>query len=210
MNQLGKILKDDEEIIQEVRQHLIVFGWPMIISLMLFLVPFFLLYPLFGLGEWGVAIFGLMLILGIFLAIKTFVIWYGNSTVLTNKRIIFFSKRGLLDKKILNVELEVIDDVILHTQGFLATVLKYDNLKLTIVRQSVVKKKWLYCIPDGASFREKILEMVKISKEKKEPVLYTAESILEKTPMVELFKALRQVRISLGEEKFNEILNKEE
>jgi hypothetical protein len=210
MSKLGKILKDDETLIQEARQHLIIVFWPGLISLILFLTPFFLLYPLFGLGSWGIVLFSTMILAGLWLAVRTFVIWYNNFTVLTDKRIIFFSQRGMFDRKIFDLELEFINDIVLYTQGFGAVTFKYDNLQISLIHQNKVKKKWLYRISDGQAFREMILDNVKIAKAKKEPVFYSAEEVIEKTPMVELFKIMRQIRDKIGDERFIEALNKKD
>ena len=206
MDQFGKTLKDDERIIQTVHQHLIIFGWPFVISCALFLVPFFLLYPLFGLGQGGIAIFIFMTVFGLGLGVRTFIIWRDNFTLLTDQRIIFFSKQQLFSKKIFGVELELVDDVVVHTRGVLASAFDYNDIKLVIIRKDSTKKKWLKCIPDGQSFAERILEYAKIAIEKKEPVFYTAEDVIDKTPVDELFKAMRQIRDKLGDERFIESL----
>jgi len=207
MRQFGKNLKDNESLIQQVHQHLVVLSWPMLVGTTLILVPIFLLYPLFGLGRTGIAIFVLMILFGVLLISRAFILWYGNFTLLTNQRIIFFSKKRLFDKKVFDIELDAIEDIILHTQGLLGTALGYDNLKLIVIRKNTTKKKWLYCIPDAPKFREKALELIHEIKESKQPTFYTAEDLLEKTRMTELFKVMREVRDRMGDERFAETLD---
>lgn len=210
MDQLGKILNEDERVIEKVHQHPVIYFWSILLSLLLFLSPFFILYPLFGLGQWGIIIFLFLTILGILLAVRSFIFWYNNFTLITDKRIIFFSKKRLFDKKVFDVELHAVNESSLYRPNLWAGIFGFANIKLSVTYEGSSRKKMLYFIPDAEEFSKNLLNLAKEAKNLQKPKFLTAEKIIEKTPMTELFRAIRQIRDKLGEDKFIETLNKSE
>ena len=65
-------LKDGEEILLVVRQTAIAFATSILAGLVLFLLPFFLLFPLFSWGRWGVVVFVILLSIAIIFALYRF------------------------------------------------------------------------------------------------------------------------------------------
>lgn len=93
-------LKDAEEIRSILRQHIAVLFAPLLTALFFLVLPFFLLFFLFSFGLWGVAIFVILLMLGIVLAIRTIVIWGSNALVITNKRLVHVARPAFFSRHV--------------------------------------------------------------------------------------------------------------
>ncbi len=121
-------LKEGEEIKSIVRHYGLTF-WPQILAILLLLTtPFFLLFPLFKKGYWGVAVFLFLIFFGIFYGLRELVIWYYNAFVITNKRIIDIDQRGLFERIVSEAPYEKIQDVSYRLKGIFQTLLHYGSI----------------------------------------------------------------------------------
>ena len=123
-------LRPEEEIIQVVRRYFLTL-WPNIgLSLLLILVPFFFLFPLFRLGYWGVIIFSFLILSGLFYGIRKIAIWYLNVFVITSKRVIDIDQRGFFDQIVSEVSHKKIKDVSCRIKGFWQTIFHYGKVRV--------------------------------------------------------------------------------
>jgi len=123
-------LRSEEEIIQVVRRYFLTL-WPNIgLSLLLILVPFFFLFPLFRLGYWGVIIFFFLILSGLFYGIRKIAIWYLNVFVITSKRVIDIDQRGFFDQIISEVPHKKVKDVSCRIKGFWQTIFHYGKVRV--------------------------------------------------------------------------------
>ncbi|MBU1180087.1 hypothetical protein KJ885_04030 [Patescibacteria group bacterium] len=142
-------LKDGEDILLIVRQTPIAFSGSILLSLLLFLLPFFLLFPLFSWGKWGVVIFCILLGFAILFSLYRFIDWYFNCGIITNMRVIDIDQTGLFDRIISEVPYYKIDDVSYHMKGLRQTMFRYGNVVVAIrgYRSSVtlqnITRPWL-------------------------------------------------------------------
>ena len=130
---IGKInLKAGEEVIAVVR-HFGLTLWPKILAvILLFTLPFFFIFPLFKWGYWGVALFLLPILLGVIFALKTFVVWYYNAFIITNKRVIDLDQRGFFERIVSEVALETIQDVSHRRKGIWQTIFRYGDVRIQV------------------------------------------------------------------------------
>ncbi|MDD4995632.1 MAG: PH domain-containing protein [Patescibacteria group bacterium] len=121
-------LKDDEKVIYAAHQFPLTY-WPsVVIAFALLVAPFFFMFPLFELGWWGVGIFVLAIVFGVFYALRQVVQWYYNVFVVTDQRVIDIDQRGFFDRTVSVAPYQNIQDVSYRIHGVCQTVLRYGNV----------------------------------------------------------------------------------
>lgn len=125
---LQKILKAEEIIVLVVRRYPLVFIGSFLMVAVFILAPFFFLVPLFRLGWMGAGIFGVGLLIGGILGIRTFVMYMFNVFVITEDRIIDIDQRGLFDRTVSETTYEKIQDVSVRVKGILQTIFHYGSV----------------------------------------------------------------------------------
>jgi len=122
--------KAGEEIIAVVRHFGLTF-WPQILAVaLLIILPFFLLFPFFKWGYFGVALFLFLIFLGIIYALRTAVVWYYNAFVITNQRIVDIDQRGFFERIVSEAVYEKIQDVSYRRKGIWQTIFRYGNVRI--------------------------------------------------------------------------------
>src|SRR3989339_377242 len=116
-DRIRRNLKESEELVIIIRKFPLVFILPIIFSAVFIIAPFFFLYPLFHWSSWGVGIFFVLLIIGLFLALRTFIIYSFNVFVITNQRIIDIDQAGLFDRTVSETTYDKIQDVSFRRKG---------------------------------------------------------------------------------------------
>jgi hypothetical protein len=150
-------LKPDEKILMVVRQTPVAFSNSLLIGALLFLLPFFLLFPLFSYGKWGVAGFSALLLAAIIFAGYRFIEWYFNCGIITNMRVIDVDQKGMTERVVSEVPYFKIDDVSYNIKGVKQTMFRYGNVVVAIrgYRSSVILRN----IAKPAMIQELILEV---------------------------------------------------
>ena len=150
-------LKESEEILIVIRQTPIAFATSLFVGLTLFLLPFFLLFPLISWGKWGMVIFCILLGIAIIFALYRFIDWYFNCGIVTNMRVIDIEQKGLFARTVSEVPYYKIDDVSYHMKGVRQTMFRYGNVVVAIrgYRSSVTLRN----VGKPAMVQELILEV---------------------------------------------------
>ncbi len=150
-------LKEGENILLVVRQTPIAFANSILIGMFLFLLPFFLLFPLFSRGKWGMAGFIALVSIAIIFSLYRLVDWYFNSGVVTNQRVIDIDQKGLFQRTVSEVPYYKIDDVSYNIKGLRQTMFRYGNVVVAIkgYRSSVTLRN----VARPAMIQELILEV---------------------------------------------------
>lgn len=150
-------LKPDEKILMVVRQTPIVFANSLLIGTLLFLLPFFLLFPLVSYGKWGIAGFAALILIAIVFAGYRLIEWYFNCGIITNMRVIDVDQKGLTERIVSEVPYFKIDDVSYNIKGVKQTMFRYGNVVIAIrgYRSSVTLRN----IASPAMIQELILEV---------------------------------------------------
>lgn len=121
-------LKAEEEILMITQQHPVPFVPRMVVFLALFVVPFFLMFPLFSLGEVGVLIFVVVLLLAVFLAARSWNAWQNTVFVVTDRRMIDIDQHGFFSRVISELFYSGVDDVTYYKKGISPTVFGYGTV----------------------------------------------------------------------------------
>lgn len=120
----------NEELVTIVREYGITRLPGLAIDMLLYLLSWFFLYPLFALGWWGIVIWLTILVGVVFVSVRRAVTWYGDCCIITNQRIIDIDRRGLFDTQVREVAWEQITDIQFNQRGFWATLLHYGTLHI--------------------------------------------------------------------------------
>lgn len=123
-------LKEEENIEGLVRRHLVTLLPSLIISMLFIVLPFFFLFPLFGLGPLGVIVFGLSVIIGILWATRCLFLWNADVLVVTNLRIVDVDQKGLLSRKVSEAPYGVIQDVSWKREGIWQTIFRMGSVSI--------------------------------------------------------------------------------
>jgi hypothetical protein len=123
-------MKDGEAIQEIVRRHWLTLVAPLAISLLLIVVPFFFLFPLFSWGAIGVAGFVLSLLAGIAVAIRAFLLWDANVLIVTSLRLVDVDQRGIFTRIVSDASLSSIRDISWARRGIIETLFHIGSLRI--------------------------------------------------------------------------------
>jgi uncharacterized membrane protein YdbT with pleckstrin-like domain len=123
-------LKDEENLRAMARRHAITIIGPLFLAMLLIVIPFFFLFPLFSLGFFGVVLFICLLVSGILLAFRTFFLWDADVLIITDHRIVDVDQRGLFSRHVSEAPLSAIQDVSWKKQGIWQTMCGMGTVKI--------------------------------------------------------------------------------
>ena len=103
-------LKNDEEVRAITRRHGITIFPPLVLALVLIVVPFFFLFPLFSTGPAGIVAFLAVVCAGLVIAVRSFIMWDGDIIIMTNQRIVDVDQKGVFARTVNEITLENIQD----------------------------------------------------------------------------------------------------
>ena len=154
------ILRPEEEIELVARPHWLTMFWEGVIAVILILGSFFLMFPLFTLGEVGVSIFVALLVTGIIYACREFIKWYFNVFIITTQRIIDIDRRGFFHKTVSELPFEKVQDVSYSVAGIFQSIFKLGNIK---VQSTGATKLALYLqnVPKPEKINQLLTDLIK-------------------------------------------------
>lgn len=124
------LLKDGEQVKAFARRHAITLFPGLFLALLFIVLPFFLLFPLFSLGVPGLILFGITLLGGMLLTIRTLLLWDSDVLLITNYRVVDVDQRGFFSRIVSEAPLSTIQDVSWEKKGLLETVFRMGNVKI--------------------------------------------------------------------------------
>lgn len=123
-------LRPDEEIIAILHCHPIIYLKQIILTAVLILGAFFLMFELLSRGTLGVALFLAILLSGIFYGGREFYLWYFNAAIITSQRVIDIDQKGFFNKTVSEIPFDKILDISYSVKGFWQTILKLGTIKI--------------------------------------------------------------------------------
>ena len=123
-------LKDDEEVRRIVRRHPVSVAPGLLLSLVLIVLPFFLMFPLFGWGMYGAVLFVAAVVFGIGVALRTLLLWDSDVLVITSSRLVDVDQRGLFSRVVSEAPLECIQDVSWAKRGVWQTLFRMGSIRV--------------------------------------------------------------------------------
>lgn len=150
-------LREGEEIIRVIRRYPLTLFFKILLAVVLILLPFFFMFLLFSWGVWGMAVFLAILIIGLLYAARLFVVWYYNTSIVTNYRVIDFDQQGFFDKTVSGITYDKIQEVFYRQKGVCQSLFKYGSVVLQIANTGTkIKLRHIY---RPSEIQELILEL---------------------------------------------------
>lgn len=133
MTYFSRVLKENEELLHLVRPSPAVFFKPAITALFFILLPFFLMFLLFQWERYGLILFFILLIIGLWLLVRLIVIWIYNVFLITNQRLILYRQPDLFDRLVSETDYDKIQDVSWRIKGFWQAVFRYGSVRIQLI-----------------------------------------------------------------------------
>ncbi len=127
-----------EEIIGVLHHHPITYAKQIAITTVLILGSFFMMFYLFSLGELGVALFCAIIITGLFYGGREFFIWYANSVIITNQRLVDIDQIGFFHKTVSDISFEKFLDISYSVHGVWQTIFHIGTIKVQAAGATLV------------------------------------------------------------------------
>jgi len=112
----------EEKIVAVLHHHPLTYAKQIVVTAVLILGSFFLMFPLFSLDQIGVALFCALLLTGIIYGAREFYIWYANACVVTSQRLVDLDRQGIFHKTVSDLELDSIIDISYSVSGIVQTI----------------------------------------------------------------------------------------
>src|SRR3989338_3155066 len=128
----GIILADNEEIISVARTHWTTAVGAFAVAIVLTLVSFFFLWPLFQLQTIGVIIFAAMIIIAVLTYLWAYRRWHETMLILTTVRIVWVRQQSFFDRAVTEAFYQNISDISHRLKGFWPTMLNYGTLIMRV------------------------------------------------------------------------------
>lgn len=206
-------IKEDEEILAELRQYFLIYAPKLILGIVLVILSFFLLFPLFYKGWWGVLIFIIIFILGVYYAVKALYVWYNNIFIITNLRLVDIDQIGFFKRTVSEAPMENIQDVSYSYSGVIQTIFRYGKIQIQTAGTSAQLE--LNSIKDLAETQNIILDQVsqvnKSFKNNLDKQPFLDSDILDQLDNLDdkqLVKVLKYVKKRLGKKRFDKYIDK--
>lgn len=123
-------LKDAEVVRLLVRRHPVTLVPSLLLALAFIVIPFFFLFPLFGLGLPGVGLFIGSALFGIVLALRTFILWDADVFIVTSLRLVDVDQKGIFSRFVTEIPLSGVQDVGWQRAGVIDTVFRIGTLTI--------------------------------------------------------------------------------
>jgi membrane protein YdbS with pleckstrin-like domain len=147
-------LKDGEKIRAVIRRHVATLIPALFLALVLIVVPFFLLFPLFGWGIPGAILFFFAVLAGIVIAVRAMLLWDADVLIVTTMRLVDVDQQGLLTRTVSEAAYGAIQDVSWKRAGLADTLFRMGSVKIqTASASSIIHAK-------GVSQPETVYELI--------------------------------------------------
>ncbi len=123
-------MKQGERVLRVARNFWFTYVPQWLIAFFFILLAFFLMYPLFQRGIWGIVLFSALNAVGVWLALRTLVRHYWNAFIITNLRVVDIDQRGFFSRLVSEASFDRIQDISYSVRGVLGTVFNYGTVCL--------------------------------------------------------------------------------
>ncbi len=123
-------MKQGERVLRVARNYWLTYLPKWFVAFFFVLLAFFLMYPLLQRGTWGIALFSVLNVIGVWVAVHTLVRQYWNAFIITNMRVVDIDQRGFFNRLVSEASFDKIQDISYSVRGVLGTVFNFGNVQL--------------------------------------------------------------------------------
>ena len=198
-------LKPDEKIYVVLRRFWPVFWWQILSATLLIIAPFFFLFALFRIGNFGLIIFWLALLFGLVWFIRIYFVWYFNAFVLTSLRLIDIDQKGFWQRTVSEAGYDKIQDVTYQLKGVWQTFFKYGKVSIQTAGTTVLLELRSVRYPD------EVQQLITVIQQKflaKRPLSTPASSMANELRPKKGLDDLTNEELKIIQTKIQKLLNK--
>lgn len=123
-------LRQNEKILFVLRRSFLTYGWQIFGVVVLIGLPFFFMFRIFQIEQWGVYIFASPLVLASLWILKIFFLWKSNIFLITTERFIDIERVSLFHRELHEVGWHKIQSVASEIKGFWPTIFRIGVIKI--------------------------------------------------------------------------------
>jgi hypothetical protein len=157
MFNLNKYLSKNENILEIIYSIKAVLYFKLFLATIIFLAPFFLMFPILSLGAKGITLSLLIIFLSLFYAFKSYNKWFYNCIILTDKKLYRFYQEGVFKRGIKEFYLDNIDEIDIEYRGLVSRIFKVGDLVIYLKNNKYVD---LDDVRDVKRIKNKIWEKI--------------------------------------------------
>lgn len=192
MPNFNKFLREDEEVIAAVPRFWIMYFWSGLLTVIIFLLPFFLVFLLFRWQTAGLVIFSFLVLLGLILLFRLISNYRHTQLLITNQRLVILDQKGWWHQTVQPIGYQQIHDVTYSREGAWEQIFNFGNLQLRIMTGNIIIKD----IKKPKIWQETITNLKNF---------YTTTP-LEQWDKSMLLEAIKKIQDKLGGEVFQRLL----
>ncbi|MFA6424527.1 MAG: PH domain-containing protein [Candidatus Magasanikbacteria bacterium] len=133
-------LRPDEEIVHVTKVFWFTYFWLYLFGFIFLGTASFFMFWLFSKGTWGYVLYGLVILIGLYIIFRTWYFKNKNISVITSQRVVDISCNGWFDEYISVVHFNNISDIYVRKQGVWSSIFNYGSVVVeTIDDQSSLK-----------------------------------------------------------------------
>jgi len=203
--QFTKNLKEGETLLAVVRPFALVYVVPILITSLVVLLDFFLLYWFVRQGKWGILVFFVILVIGVILSLRTAYLWIMNAFVVTNQRVIDIDQGGFFHRSVSESTYEKIQDISFTIRGVWATLFHYGSVVLQTAGTNAHLELKNVRAP------ERVQAMIVEAQRQRIAALPAEQRAAAAQPQhddLDLESVVRTIRGQLGEDQFGQLVKK--
>ena len=188
-------VRNSEDIEIIIRKSLWSKFWSIFFSTLVILVAFFLIYPLFQYGWYGIGSFFLIAIFGLLLVYRTFITYYHTAIILTSTRLIDSDRSGFFKNSISVVRYARIQSVDFKSRGVFNSLIRTGTIFVTFKGDKMGR-----LAINKIKKPQKVVNLILSQQEQYQRQKRAKEN-------VEAMRILKKIRKKLGEEKYNRLID---
>ncbi len=125
-------LKPREEVLEVVHASLLPKLWTFTLATIWTVLPFFLLFPLWRQGTWGVVLFFVWVVSGLVILLRLYLMWERTVFLVTDMRVVDYDQRGFFYRVVTQARFDQMDEVSVQVKGIIATLFRFGTLRLKL------------------------------------------------------------------------------
>lgn len=131
---------------------------PLLLVIVAIFVPLYFLWRYELLSQFGIVVW-VIAVIGLCWFLRDAMIWYRNSYVVTNQRLIIFDHEGLLKHAVIETPLERVLNVSFRTTGVLSAIFDFGDVEVQVV--GLVEPVILKHIPNPSEIKDYLWDLHK-------------------------------------------------
>ncbi len=131
-------LREGERIIRIVRRYYLTDWWRYFFGLVFLCLSSFFMFQLFFYGWWGYAIYGMGILIGLYIIFRSWFLYHSTLFIITSERIVDIHRSSWFDEVQSAISHKDISDIAVRKKGILAGLFNYGILLIQTKSQQFV------------------------------------------------------------------------